>query len=234
MLWTDLALLIALILANTVGVAMLIPQAIKLARTGATHGVSPAWIGVGMAINIGWLAYGLDQDLWGLLPVSVASAAVYGFMALRLNHIAPPEGLRARRVATSLLAAFATVMVVSGSTGLGLVLGAAYTLQFSPAAIAAKRANDVSGIAVSTWTLALFEALLWAAYGFAVTDVAVLFGGVGAAAMSSLIIVSVLQKQEPRDFFGRVSPWKRDRASHLVDAHPGPHGSSRSVSSSRR
>ena len=50
----------ALVVSATVlGSGMALPQARQLARTRSTDGVSPTWVGVSLALNGWWLAYGL-------------------------------------------------------------------------------------------------------------------------------------------------------------------------------
>ena len=73
----------ALVISATVlGSGMALPQARQLARTRRTDGVSPTWVGVSMALNGWWLAYGFAAPVWALVPVSMISIGLYASMAV--------------------------------------------------------------------------------------------------------------------------------------------------------
>lgn len=102
--------------ANALGVGMIVPQAVRLNRLRVIDGLSGSWVGVGLAMNLWWLSYAVQGRLWGLVPVSVGGAALYGVIACQYAAMggraagrslavgalglamAPPAGPRARRV----------------------------------------------------------------------------------------------------------------------------------------
>ncbi len=67
-----------LVVANVMGAGMAYPQAARLVRQRSTAGVSGVWAGVSLSMNLWWLAYGLAEGLWGLVPVSAVAAVLYG------------------------------------------------------------------------------------------------------------------------------------------------------------
>ncbi len=184
-----------LIVANVFGVGMLVPQARRLARTKRVAGVSPRWIGLGVGINTGWLAYGFLADLPGLLPVSAGALALYGWMLITLAQI--PNGGTAEAVATAvaLLVLLAAIALTAGIPAMGVIgLGFLYTVQFVPAARESFTSIDLSGIAPTTWAMALIEAAIWAFYGVSTSDVGLLIGGIGASVMSSIVLFNVYRR----------------------------------------
>lgn len=193
-------LLSMLIVANVFGVAMIVPQAVRLHRTRVADGVSPTWVGVSLATNLWWLGYGLAAQLWGIVPVSVGSLAVYGIVAFQVLRLAGPAArgpLSVGLAGSSLV--FLAVLLAVGWSGVGLTLGLAYGLQFGPAALGAIRSVDPAGISPATWIMALIEALVWIVYGLAIVDPALVVGGVGGSLMASVILGQVVTRPATAD-----------------------------------
>lgn len=192
MIFFPSTLTLLLIIGNIFGVAMLIPQARKLARTNHMAGVSPRWVGLGFAINAGWLAYGLLADLPGLIPVSAGALVLYGWMLATLRRI-PQSGIaQALTTGGTLIAALIITGVVGGVTAMGILgLGFLYIVQFAPAAWESSRSADLSGIAPMTWVMALTEAAIWAIYARSTGDIGLLLGGIGASAMSIIVLANL-------------------------------------------
>jgi len=188
-----------LVIANVVGVAMLIPQAVRLHRTGQLGGISAHWIGFGLMMNAGWLVYGLVKDLPGLIPVSAAAFGVYVWIFRRAMTLSRSVAVTAATSAVALAVVSFVVALVAGVTVAGIWLGLLYTVQFLPAAIEAVIADDLSGLAPATWALALLEAVIWTYYGVATGDLSLLVGGTGAALMAGIVLVAVVR-------FGRARP----------------------------
>lgn len=187
-----IALIAALILASVLGVGMLIPQTRKIFHTGDLSGVSPEWIGFGLALNSAWLGYGFDNQLWGVIPVSVGALVLYIAMAYGVHHHTTGDLSRLLASTTGLLAALGLTAVLGGASALPIAIGLAYTVQFAPAAIEAVKSVRLTGIATSTWSMALAEAIIWAIYGAHVRDLALVIGGIGASLMATVILTQVL------------------------------------------
>ena len=89
-------------------------------------------------------------------------------------------------------------MVVDGWLLAGIVLGLAYTVQFSPAVWSVLRAPSLAGVAAATWALAWIEAGAWLGYGLVRSDPAITLGGVGGGAMATVILVALAVDRLPR------------------------------------
>lgn len=182
------------VLANVTGAGMVVPQVLRLRRGQRVDGVSPIWVGVGMAANVWWVAYGVHEHVWGLVPVTAIGAVLYSVIAVQFSRIAGPSAVP--RFALGALAATvlpAAALMRYGMPAAGVVLGFSYAAQFAPAAWAALRAPSVAGVAPATWALAWVEAVAWFVYGSAIADAALVIGGLGGALMSSVILTSLLQ-----------------------------------------
>lgn len=178
----------AVALANILGAGMILPQAVRL-RKRSSDGVSGVWAGVGITMNTWWLAYGLQGSLWGLIPVSSVSGVLYLSIAWQLWQ------QRGRRALRDLLAGSLGIgllplpfLLTGGWPAAGAAIGFCYGLQFAPAAVAAFRSDQVTGISPSTWSMGLTEALIWLLYGFWIDDRALMIGGIGGGLMAAVIL----------------------------------------------
>lgn len=193
-------LTILLAIANVMGAGMIVPQVLRIRRRRSADGLSGAWVGVGIGLNVWWFLYATAEHLWGLLPVSIGAGVLYGVMAAQLTGIDGRRALGAigRGIAIAGLVP-AAALVGAGWTAAGLTLGSAYAVQFAPATAAALRAPSVEGISPLTWTMALLEALIWLTYGLATADAALQVGGTGGAVMAAIILGRVaLGDRRPR------------------------------------
>jgi uncharacterized protein with PQ loop repeat len=181
------------ILAPAVFLVRLLPQPLKLARTGVDDGVSPMAAFNQVLAEVAWLAYGLLQARVSIWLVSAVALFPSGWQALLL----------VRRARTSDLigaACFGLVVAAAWATGtLGPLLGASVLVTTGPQVVEAIRKDDLSGIAPTTWWIALVDAALWGAYGWVIADWAL----VGYWAVLTACALTVL---------GRVA-WTRRRSS---------------------
>jgi uncharacterized protein with PQ loop repeat len=178
-----------LVVANVMGAGMAYPQAARLLRQRSTAGVSGVWAGVSLSMNIWWLAYGLAEGLWGLVPVSAVAAALYGVIIVAYVRAAGRSTVPG--VAAGLLVLGAVplpVLLVGGWRVAGLAIGLCYGMQLVPAVVAACRSRELDGLAPSTWIMAWIEAVIWLVYGTLVLDPALLAGGASGTVMAAIIL----------------------------------------------
>jgi uncharacterized protein with PQ loop repeat len=184
------------VLAPAVFLVRLLPQPLKLARTGVDDGVSPMAAFNQVLAEVAWLAYGLLQARVSIWLVSAVALFPSGWQALLL----------VRRARTSDLigaGCFGVVVAVAWGTGLlGPLLGASVLVTTGPQVVEAIRKDDLSGIAPTTWWIALVDAALWGAYGWVIADWAL----VGYWAVLTVCALTVL---------GRVA-WTRRRTGNLT------------------
>jgi uncharacterized protein with PQ loop repeat len=189
-----------LVVANVMGAGMIVPQVLRLHRVRSADGVSGVWIGVGIAMNSWWIAYGLAESLWGILPVSIAAAALYLVMASQYLGLLGRPGLRPLLAGLFLLGLVPMPFLAVGGWAIaGLVVGLAYAIQFSPAALAALRSDELSGVSSVTWSMAWVEAVIWVIYGLSTGDAALLVGGTGGTLAATVILVrlAVVRSRPP-------------------------------------
>jgi uncharacterized protein with PQ loop repeat len=195
MIVSSLTLVVAA--ANVLGAAMAVPQARKLLRTRCTDGVSVTWAAVSATVNAWWAMYGIGVDDFSIVPVSVVSVVAYVVITIGLVRFSPA----ATRVLPTIGAVAVVITIplialhIDGWASAGIVLGALYGVQLSPAVLAVYRTIDVSGVAIGTWVIAFVEAALWAVYGLATADAGLITLAATGAVMSILVLVRLLLRR---------------------------------------
>jgi uncharacterized protein with PQ loop repeat len=184
-------------LAGVIFVSRLIPQPLKIWRTGERAGVSWLALANGIVSTAGWLAYGLMIDrpvLW--VPSLVA--LVPEVVVLVLLGLRPPD----RRALLAWLAWAGAVLVswpIAGEAGLGTVIAFGVVVGVVPAVIAALRTDRPTGIAVRTWQIALLDAVLWGTYGIATSEPLTTFYGIVLTTGATIILVRVARLTRAAD-----------------------------------
>ncbi len=185
----NIVLNLIVVAASVLGSGMALPQALKLARTQNVEGVSSAWIGVSMAINVWWTIYAIHQSVWALLPVSTVSLVLYigmGVIYLRSVGRASLPGFALGALVLGM--APLPALLVAGWEAAGLAIGLSYGIQLAPAVFAAFRTRELDGVSPGTWLISWVEAVLWLAYGAMIADLALLAGGTAGVVMATAIL----------------------------------------------
>lgn len=176
------------IVAATIGtVTFLLPQIIKLIRTGDSAGISTTWAVLGFVSNVGWFAYMISQGLWAAL---IAPFATFISYAVTLWALARTGRELRRSLALGVMwtALLFAVTVILGWPSLGIVLGLSYGVMLTPSVWTAYRTLDPSGISPGTWWIGLAEATLWGYYGWYNTDAGIITFFVVGVIGSALIL----------------------------------------------
>jgi uncharacterized protein with PQ loop repeat len=173
------------IVAPVVYLVRLLPQPLRLYRTGVAAGVSPLSAMNGVIGDVGWLAYGLSAGLPAVWVVSSLALVPAIWTAALLRR-------EVTRLDLAGAAAWAVVLVVSAAFGVvGVSLAAGVVVSQGPQVLEALRDDDLSGIAPSTWWVAVLDAGTWGAYGVAVGDAALMGYGVVLSAAAAVVLARI-------------------------------------------
>jgi uncharacterized protein with PQ loop repeat len=174
-------------LASILFISRLLPQPIRLVRTGLPEGVSPLAALNAVISETAWLIYGLQAGLVPVWAVSVAALVpgVWTIVLLR-RQIAIGDLVRAGIWLVVILGAW------SGGV-LGVVLGGSVLVSIGPQVWTAVRSSDLRGLSVFTWLLAIGDGLLWGAYGLVIGDGALLGYAAVLLTGASIVIVRMVQ-----------------------------------------
>ncbi len=168
--------------------ARLVPQPLRLHRTGVSHGVSPLAALNAAASDAAWFLYGLSS---GLAPLWVCTALAIPLDAWTLwllrHRVTVHDGLAASTWVLIIGAAWA----LRGADGLGASLAFSVLVNHAPQVWSALRGDRLGGIAPATWYFALADAMLWGGYGLAVRDGALVAYGI-VLTVSALITLARL------------------------------------------
>lgn len=178
----------ALLTAFAAGLALShpVPQILRFVRTRSIVGVSGPTTWLGLAINVGWVAFGIER---GLLPVTVLSLIyVVGHAAIAalLVRGGNRSGIGTAVVATTLMAAIATT---SGWTVLGTALAVTVGIQFVPQVRMAWRSDDLTALSGGTYVVCGLDGLVWGVYGVLRAELPLVLYGVVMASVAVLVLV---------------------------------------------
>ncbi len=183
---SDWATLIA-VAATIISFGLLMPQIVRLWRTGRTAGVSPTWAATGASSNLGWLAYMVSQGLWVVIPSVVVASVQFltTFWLLRRNHAKVGLGAMAGMASA---VAYATVGMAFGWATLGAVLALSYAIQYTPSVVTAWRTWAPVGISPMTWAIGTVDAAAWGGYGILVEDRNIVLFGIVSGMASTMVL----------------------------------------------
>jgi uncharacterized protein with PQ loop repeat len=192
--------------ANVMGAGMILPQVIRLHRLKSTQGISGAWVGVGVIMNLWWATYATATGLWAVFPVGILGSLLYSIIAAQYIGLVGRGGWRQLALGGIGLGLVPIpALLFGGWKAAGITLGLMYGLQFLPAAAAAFRSSDPVGVSPMTWSMAWVEAGIWLFYGSTIGDVALVIGGGGGLLASTVILgrLAMLGDSTPR--IGRLA-----------------------------
>jgi len=169
------------ITASVVFLIRLLPQPIRLARSGVAAGVSSAAALNACVSALAWIAYGAIQGLPVVWGVSVLALIPCTWQAVLLRRQVARRDLAA-------VGAFVGALLVAAALGvLGVALAGTVLVTTGPQVRRVLREHDLSGIAPATWWVAVVDAVTWGAYGWAVSDAALI--GYFVALLAAAVIV---------------------------------------------
>lgn len=177
----------AALIATALAVSFLVPQILKLRRTGVAAGVSTTWAAIGAVTNAVWTAYLASAELW-LAMVATGVATVLYTVTFRLLVRAGEQWRGPVLFAVLWVAALGSVALLGGADTLGVVLGLSYVVSVAPGVWRAYRTPDPAGISPGSWAIMLTAGPLWFFYGSFYEDAAVMIYAVTAFIAAALVL----------------------------------------------
>lgn len=169
-------------LASAVFLVRLLPQPLKLWRTGVPDGVSPLGAINGAVSDVAWLIHGIAVGLAPVWAVSALACPPSIWLVVLLRR-----STRRSDVLGGVL--WLSAVVIGAITGqMTAVLAFSVVVNQGPQVWEALRNDDLSGVAVGTWLVAFADASLWGAYGVAVGDAALVAYGIVLFTASAVVL----------------------------------------------
>lgn len=176
------------IVATAVTFVQILPQIVRLMRTGHTEGVSPAWAAGGATINLGWLTYVIEGRFWVTIP-SIIVAVISFVLALYLLYRSGANIRAGLLMSGAIALACVAIQQAAGWTVLGTVLGLSNGLYLGPSVVAAWRSQTPVGVSPSTWMLTVLEGLKWGFYGVLVYSGPIVVYGSTAILLALMVLL---------------------------------------------
>jgi len=183
---------IVVILANTIGAMMAIPQAARVIRTRRVEGVSLTWAAMSVVNNAWWVIYAIGVGNLAIIPV--AAICVAGYLVIIAGLVlfgGAHQPLRALGSSVAIGLAPLVALQLAGWPAAGIVLGLLYAVQLAPAVSSAVRNTDLAGISAGTWVIAIVEAALWGIYGTGRADLGLISMSATGVVMSAVVLFRV-------------------------------------------
>jgi uncharacterized protein with PQ loop repeat len=188
---------VAVVAATLLTWVSLIPQLVKLARTGDPEGVSATWPAIGLVSNVAWVVYLSGRGLWAAVPAAVVMALFYGLVIRALALAGKP--IRAAVIRGLLWSVGVTGLTVgAGWDGLGAGLVWSYAVQVAPAVYGVYRSSAPTGVSAGTWWIVTAEAALWGVYGWLLADLPIVaYAVVGITSGAVILIRLAAHRRRP-------------------------------------
>ena len=192
------------IAATCFAVPEFLPQIRKLAATRDITGISWSWAALTCVNNAAWIAYFTLARYWTALIPSTSATVLAGTLAVMLTRRGQAR-LRPATVISAWAAMITCAYGISGRTGLGTLLTAAFVLQVTPSIWAAYRTAHPTGISAGTWLLTFGELTCWLTFGLHNSDPRLITLGASGVTASALMLARICwtgnrqQQITPRD-----------------------------------
>lgn len=189
------------IAATVFAIPQFVPQIRKLAATRDTTGVSWSWAALTSVNNAAWIAYFALSRYWtSLIPSSSVTllAAALAVMLTRRAQARPRPAILISAWAALLLAACG----LTGRTGLGTLLTAAFVLQVTPSIWTAYRTPHPTGVSAGTWVLILGELGCFLIFGLHEHDPRLITLGSCGVTASALMLARIYRASTRRPAAG--------------------------------
>jgi uncharacterized protein with PQ loop repeat len=168
-----------------------LPQLARVRRAGTTAGVPWSWAALTSVNNAAWLGYFALSGFWTALVPAVSATLLSGLLATVLARRGGGVPKRPMMLASAWAVVLLTAAAVSGRTGLGSALAAAFAVQVTPSVWAVYRSKDTAGVSPGTWLLIFGELLCWGVFGIRQADPRLIVLGATGVVASLLVLARV-------------------------------------------
>jgi uncharacterized protein with PQ loop repeat len=173
--------------ATILAAIQLVPQVIRLRRSGNVAGISPTWVLLGASINSGWVMYRWSQQLWLGIPSPAIAAALYIVTLVMISRL-HPRMRGAKFAVVALVGSLCGAAAAGGWLAVGIVLALSSGAQAAPSLWVAFRTHNPIGVAPQVWMIGLTQAVLWGHYGWWHGDAALMVYATTTAVASTAML----------------------------------------------
>ncbi len=181
-------------LCTLLSVAFVWPQVARVYRMHSVEGIAPNGTLHGVAATCLWAVYGAAT---GVVPLTISNLTVLAAMLLIGAAQVRHRVLAGRTLALTLCASAAVALLSAAVSPVltGVIAIAVGATSILPQAIHVLRADDLSGVSVTTYGLLVLTALAWSSYGLLIGDWLVVAPNALVLPCSALIAVKAMRAQ---------------------------------------
>jgi uncharacterized protein with PQ loop repeat len=171
------------VVASFVYLARLVPQPWRVLKTRDSAGVSALAAMNSLVADVAWLAYGIHSHLTVVWAVSIPAVVVSMATLVLLRRSLTWSDLTMAAAWSGVIIAMAVAHLLAGA------LAVTVLVTCGPSLRSAFAHPEPTGLARSTWLIALADAATWGAYGVALGDPALeMYGSVLMATAIAILL----------------------------------------------
>jgi uncharacterized protein with PQ loop repeat len=195
----------SLAVASTLTVA---PQAVRLARTGNSAGVSATSAALGFATMLSWCHYTATIKDVPALASSLGPAVVWGFV---LSWVLIKEHTRSVSLQAAIAVSVAIIASYLGLSQYAAVLGSLTWVM--PQTYRSIKARDLTGVSATAYSLVALENVAWIIYAVGTRTVAYAVAPLVQAPLSAVIAYRAATSHAKNDLLVRAGSCGHDVCS---------------------
>jgi uncharacterized protein with PQ loop repeat len=180
-----------------VSTAIGVPQLFRLLSRRDTAGVSVATWWLTAVAGLTWVGHNVRHDEVVAAVTNGVSAAVAVAILYRCYHDSAAQP-RSALVIPLMTAGVDVVVFLLAPDHLGWVAAGIGIVQFLPQARAVLTTEQLSGVSLPTWCLAVIASALWITYGVLHSDAAIIASPLVTGSLSLLIVARLLGRRAVR------------------------------------
>jgi uncharacterized protein with PQ loop repeat len=175
-----------------------VPQLLRLLSRKDTAGVSVATWWLTAVAGLTWVIHNARHHEVVAAVTNSWSAVVAGAILYRCYRAGPRRSLDGALAILVPAAVVDAVVFLVAADHLGWVAAGIGIVQFLPQAWTVLTGEQLSGVSLPTWCLAVAAAILWITYGVLHADPAIIVSPIVTGSLSLLIVVRLLRRRAVR------------------------------------
>lgn len=169
-------------------------QALRIRRHGAAGVSRSTWMGLLVSVTL-WSVYGVAVRDWTITATNIPLVVVATLIMVAMVRDGAAHRFDVPAAVGGTLTACAVVVPTVGPDAVGAAAATIVVARIVPQLVTAIRAEDVTGVSVTTWLGNIANKVPWGIYGILVADVWMTGASVMATVLSLAIVLVVVGRR---------------------------------------
>lgn len=169
-------------------------QALRIRRHGAAGVSRSTWMGLLVSVTL-WSVYGIAVRDWTITATNIPLVVVATLIMVAMVRDGAAHRYDVPAAVGGTLAACAVAVPTIGPDAVGAAAATIVVARIVPQLVTAVRADDVTGVSITTWLGNIANKVPWGIYGFLVADIWMTWASVMATALSLAIVLVVVVRR---------------------------------------